>query len=244
MFPVKDTDKEKIAEYLEKYKQLPLKYDLFDKEANYPIFVDDIKNINCVVIEYKKNFYYGVFGTDEKALTDAYEQFLTDKRVWVDACDTRVFEVYKKYGFVYEEVCNMYEYTGKPVKLENCPYKLSTVKVKDYKIVKSKYAYPVTLKEITYCGKNFPTSAIYDGDTLVCWCMIHRNGAIGPIYTLPQYRGKNLAVYVTNDIVAKMLQKNMRPYLLIIIGNTASENLSKKIGFNANGAQVGWGYKK
>ncbi|MDD4832354.1 MAG: GNAT family N-acetyltransferase, partial [Clostridia bacterium] len=94
------------------------------------------------------------------------------------------------------------------------------------------------------CGKNFPTSAIYDGDEMVCWCMIHRNGAIGPIYTLPQYRGKNLAVYVTNDIVAKMLQKNMRPYLLIIIGNTASENLSKKIGFSANGAQVGWGYKK
>ncbi|HPG92187.1 MAG TPA: GNAT family N-acetyltransferase [Clostridia bacterium] len=244
MICVKDTDKAKVAEYLEKHKQLPLKYDLLDNEANYPVYVDDIQNIGCVVIEYQKKYDYGVFGMDEKALTEAYEQFLTHKKVWIAAGDTRVFEIYKKYGFVYEEICNIYEYTGETQILENCPYKMRTVKVKNYKIVKSKYAYPVTLKEIAYCGKKYPTSAIYDGDKLVCWCMVHRNGSLGPIYTLPEYRGKNLAVYVTNDIVKKILQKNMRPYLLIIVGNTSSENLSKKVGFRSNGTQVGWCHKK
>lgn len=237
------TRKEKAKEFLKKNKQLPCLYDIDNPYETYKVFVDDANDINCVVLEYVPKYYYGVFSTDEKKLDEAYGQFFTHPKVLLGAVDGRVCEYYKKYGFFYDEMCNMYEYTGKHETNIDCPYGIREIKVKDYKVVKRHHQYYATLKEITGNAKRYSTSAIYVDGQMVSWCMVHENLAMGPMFTLPEWRGKNLAVYVTNDLVGKLLAKGITPYFLIVIGNTASEKLSEKVGFKPNGVQAAWIHK-
>ncbi len=236
-------DTQKAKEFLLKYRQLPMLYDIEDGDEDYAVYADNAEEISCVVIEYEPKNYYGVFSLEPKLLDEAYNRFFAEKHVWLGAADSRVFEYYKKYGFVCEEMCHMYEFTGTRQPNMDCPYAVTEIMPKDYRIVKERHQYRGTLKEIRKCAKKFPTSAIYIDGEMASWCMVHENLAMGPMFTLPEMRGKNLGVYVTNDLVGKLLDRNIKPYFLIVIGNASSEKLSKKVGFTPNGVSVGWCHK-
>lgn len=66
---------------------------------------------------------------------------------------------------------------------------------------------------------------------LVAWAITHDDGAIGFLYVLPEYRGKNYGYEVTAYIISKLRNDNLPVYVHIESDNIHSIELSKKLGF-------------
>ena len=84
----------------------------------------------------------------------------------------------------------------------------------------------------------------------VCWILLHADGSIGALYTLPQWRRKGLAeIVVRQNIKCRQIQlsqhgdrgghrEERRDFCYVFKGNTASERLWVKMGW-----EEGWGVR-
>ncbi|KAM9967625.1 hypothetical protein ACTFIW_001709 [Dictyostelium discoideum] len=71
-----------------------------------------------------------------------------------------------------------------------------------------------------------------DGDgKLICWNLIKSDGKTVHLFTLPEYRGKGYALKVKSITLISILKNNLIPLSYINEDNTASQNLSLKLGF-------------
>ena len=59
---------------------------------------------------------------------------------------------------------------------------------------------------------------------------IHKEGAIGFLYVLPEYRKRGIAMELEKRMIRKQLDRGLLPYCHVQAHNTASLNLQKKIG--------------
>jgi GNAT superfamily N-acetyltransferase len=77
----------------------------------------------------------------------------------------------------------------------------------------------------------------------VCWIILHADGALGALYTLPDWRRKGLAeIVVRQNIRWRNLHLDgkggRRDFCYVFKGNTASERLWVKMGW-----EEGWGVR-
>jgi hypothetical protein len=87
----------------------------------------------------------------------------------------------------------------------------------------------------------------------VCWIILHADGSIGALYTIPTWRRKGLAEIVvrhnitsrqaitkssTQNVKEKQGKEERRDFCYVFKGNTASERLWVKMGW-----EEGWGVK-
>lgn len=66
---------------------------------------------------------------------------------------------------------------------------------------------------------------------LAAWAITHDDGAIGFLYVLPEYRGRNYGYEITAYIASKLRSKGLPVYVHIEADNEHSIELSKKLGF-------------
>jgi GNAT superfamily N-acetyltransferase len=76
----------------------------------------------------------------------------------------------------------------------------------------------------------------------VCWIILHADGSIGALYTLPKWRRKGLAEIVVRQNIksrqAMTKSSERRDFCYVFKGNTASERLWVKMGW-----EEGWGVR-
>lgn len=87
------------------------------------------------------------------------------------------------------------------------------------------------------------SSAAYIGDKIAGWSLIHDDYAMGVMYVPDEYRRRGIAEAVSKDLMQKVINGGMVPFIQIAKGNAASESLSRKLGF-VKTADVAWfGFK-
>lgn len=221
------------------------------KAFPFDIYVDDLENPTsaCAFLSasYDSLDYseLTVYGENKAFLDEVYKTFVRGKKVFFCATDYSIIEYYstKRKIRIYTKCSSVcYQYNGFPE--YSCEYTLGEVKPKDYPIIVKHHQYGGTLEDTAFCAENLPNAALYDGDKLISWALVHREGSIGPLFTLPKYRGKGLAKVILASLMKKMLDRDMLPYSYIVVGNTSSEALVDKVGSKFCGRIVGWGVTK
>lgn len=165
---------------------------------------------------------------ESKDFIDAIVTMLGGKTVEFCAAPHFVTEYLRtKYAFNWETNCCLYIWNGQPL-----PHKCS----RDLRPMDGAYArqisdgtfYHASEKEIRACLSVHPSSAAYVDGKPVCWCLLHMEGSLGMLYTLPEYRKQGYALEVMTDLTNKVIASGNIPYAYIVTDNSASRNLAGK----------------
>lgn len=133
---------------------------------------------------------------------------------------------------VREMICKRL-YLPESVNLEYTKDLVTTLNVSDAYEIQNTHAYG------EYTDIDYVTDQITQGyngciridGKLVAWAITHDDGAIGFLYVMPEYRGKNFGYEITTFIANKLKNDNLPVYVHIEADNEHSIALSKKIGF-------------
>lgn len=131
-----------------------------------------------------------------------------------------------KYEFLWETNCDLYVWNGEdlPPICEGLP----AMDVKYAKQISDGTPYHAAEENIAECLRIHPSSAIYVENRPVCWCLMHIEGSLGMLYTVPQYRRQGYALKVMTDLTRKVIAQGNVPYAYIIYDNVASKSLALK----------------
>ena len=162
------------------------------------------------------------------------------------------------YEKIYQEKCNLWvideekriKFQDQIPKLQHGEIILKPLStVEDAKLVNStwKYRSDESLNKILKIIEDgHPTVGLYVNDKLVSWAVTYPDGASGMLYTLENYRRKGYANIVMQQLFYYRSISNTNygdPFDYIVVNNTKSENLFKKLNFKPI-KKVDWvGYK-
>lgn len=214
--------------------------------AKLRLFVDDPKNVKGVLCYFPAYRELSLFSKEKTFLDEVYQKFMKGKECWFSCISLDIADYYKELcGITVHPACTAFYYTGGQFNAPPLPegFKLDKIKPSYYGCVVEHHQYFGSLAEVRQCARKFPTVAAYEGDKMVCWCLIHENGSLGPLFTLPDYRGKGLGVIVTCEIIKQMLKLGMRPYSYVVKGNTHSERISPHTSFKNAEMDICWAHK-
>jgi GNAT superfamily N-acetyltransferase len=79
-----------------------------------------------------------------------------------------------------------------------------------------------------------PSAGVYlkATDQLVAWMNFHPPNGMSRLHTLEQHRRKGYATLLTRYLSKRVAQSGHSPYVLILVGNTASERFFQHLGFH------------
>ncbi|KAN0014794.1 hypothetical protein ACTFIU_001112 [Dictyostelium citrinum] len=94
-----------------------------------------------------------------------------------------------------------------------------------------KYKGQFSIEEFKWCVDNGLAFGYKINEKLISWNLIKSDGKTVHLFTLPEYRGKGYALKVKSITLITILKNNLLPLSYIYDDNTASQNLSLKLGF-------------
>lgn len=131
-----------------------------------------------------------------------------------------------KYDFAWETDCDLYAYDGGD--LPALSGALPPIDAKYAELISDGTPYHADIAEIEESLRIHPSSAVYVDGKPVCWCLLHVEGSLGMLYTLPQFRRQGYALKVMTDLTRKVLALGNVPFAYIICDNAASKALAPK----------------
>lgn len=168
-------------------------------------------------------------------LYSANTEFI-DKVVNLFKCDTAEFcavspfvtEYLKtRFDFEWETNCDLFVWNGKPLKREpKC--KIGTIGSDYAQTISDGTHYHADLDDIKKCLLLHPSAAAYVDGKPVCWCLLHQEGSLGMLYTVPEYRRRGYALEVMTALVQQVVERGDVPFAYIVRDNVASQNLAAK----------------
>lgn len=133
---------------------------------------------------------------------------------------------------VREMVCKRL-YLPQNIKLDFTPNLVTSLSEDDALEIQNTHAYG-EYTDIDYVReqiRNGHHGCIRVDGKLVAWAITHDDGAIGFLYVLPEYRGRNYGYEITAFIASRLRSEGLPVYVHIEADNEHSIELSKKLGF-------------
>ena len=190
---------------------------VYEEDGGYAtVFVDNNGGAHCCVYNSKETFIDSLLAQYDGNTVEfcAVSPAVTDY-------------LRSKYVFTWETNCDLFVWNGEPL-----PHKCS----RDIRAMDGAYArqisdgtfYHASEEEIIRCLTVHPSSAAYVEGKPVCWCLLHREGSLGMLYTLPEYRHQGYALEVMTDLTNKVIASGKIPFAYIVKDNVASQSLACK----------------
>ena len=83
----------------------------------------------------------------------------------------------------------------------------------------------------------------FDGENPAGFIGTHAEGSMGMLEILPEYRRHGLAYALEGAMINQLLGQGRTPYGSVVVGNSASEKLQKKLGLVKTDKPMIWLYK-
>lgn len=150
-------------------------------------------------------------------------------------------KVRRKYGFKNEMVCHQVAYlkkepiTGLPtgITIKNLDERALPFVMEHYSHADDEEYHLERLESGVMFGA-------YIEDKPAGFIGMHAEGSIGMLEVLPEYRRRGVASALEGFLTNKLLDDGMIPFAQIIVGNTASQLLHRKLGFSVSDETVCW----
>lgn len=185
-----------------------------------------------------------IFDGDFTLLHSRNENFLSEAYDFVGETaffncvdyDTSKFLHEKKGAFI-NSYCHIYGYL-KDMPTENSfpaptGMTVKNIDLKDLDYINDYYTYksPKSKERLRHEIVSRESSALYDGEKILAWNLLHNDYAMGVMFVPPEHRGKGYAQVVAFELLKKIVAKGKIPYVQIVDGNTPSICLAEKLGF-------------
>ena len=173
---------------------------------------------------------------DQEFLSNAYD-FVPDTAFFSCVEYSSSLYLQKTKGAVINSYCHILAYLkdSPPSDLPLAPtgLTLKSIDLKDLDVINDYYTYksPTSRERLEKEISSRDSSALYDGDKILAWNLLHKDYAMGVMFVPPEQRGKGYAQIVAGDLLKKVLAKGKLPYVQIVDGNIASLSLATKLGF-------------
>lgn len=133
--------------------------------------------------------------------------------------------------------CHLYCYLLSEIDISLIKNKTANIEPDDCGIIDEHYTYKGegSLDRIKAEVNSGVSSCIKINGELASWSVTHGDGSMGIMYTLEKYRGLGLAKDVSIDLINKQLKLGLTPFIHIVVGNTPSINLARKLEFKEIG---------
>jgi hypothetical protein len=179
-------------------------------------FIEDALNT-----QYKNDGFYGFSGLEESVSKKLREHFITH---------------WESPGDLYYLPKENFDPSLKKHETKN-------IDIKDAQKIDHYYTFRNnnSINRIKEDIKSRLSSAIYKGDELVSWVLMHEDNSMGIMYTMEEHRGEGYAVDVTIDLASKILKQGKVPFLQINRHNDKSPGLARKCGFVMDGSAIWFG---
>ena len=156
------------------------------------------------------------------------------------------FMINNGYEMIYQEKCNLWvkdktkceSFENQIPLLKSDELQLRPLSSKlDAELVNStwKYKSDESLEKVmSIIESGNPTVGLYFNDKLVSWAVTYPDGSSGMLYTLEPYRRRGYAVTVMRQLFYYRSESKLNycePFDYIVVNNTKSENLFKKLNF-------------
>ena len=73
---------------------------------------------------------------------------------------------------------------------------------------------------------------------------VHEEGCIGMLEVIPEFRRRGVAEVLEAQVIAMQMERGKWPYVHVLVGNTASECLQKKLGLTVDEKLLYWAFSK
>lgn len=73
---------------------------------------------------------------------------------------------------------------------------------------------------------------------------VHEEGCIGMLEVIPQFRRRGVAEVLEAQVIAMQMERGKWPYVHVLVGNTASECLQKKLELTVDEKLLYWAFSK
>lgn len=133
-----------------------------------------------------------------------------------------------KYAFNWLTHCDLYVWNGKRMDLSIIDCDIRPLDVSYSQQVSDGTPYRADLQDVRMCLQRHPSAAVYVNGKAICWCLLHLEGDLGMLYTVPEYRRQGYALKVMTALTQMVIDRGNVPYAYIIEDNVASKNLAAK----------------
>ena len=171
--------------------------------------------------------------TEQTAFID---EVLTILRGNVKFCGVSTFVAdYLKSRFDVTDVtdCTLYVWNGEPLDTSVIDCEIRPLGTQYAQQVSDGTPYHADINDVRMCLTRHPSAAVYVDGKPVCWCLLHLEGSLGMLYTVPEFRRQGYALKVMTAISQTVIDNGNIPYAYIIQGNTVSESLAPKYHLRA-----------
>lgn len=134
----------------------------------------------------------------------------------------------QRYNFEWLTRCGLYVWNGLPLDTSVIDCDIRPLELQYAKQVSDGTPYHADINDVRMCLTRHPSAAVYIDGKPVCWCLLHLEGSLGMLYTLPEYRRQGYALKVMTAITQMVLSSGNVPYAYIIEDNAASKSLAAK----------------
>ncbi len=149
-------------------------------------------------------------------------------------------EAERRYGFDHQTVCLGSAWLGPRPPVPHLPgVRIAPLSDADHPVVAAHYA----MEDPPYTSERIASGQMWGAfrdDQLLAFIGRHRQGAMGLLVVLPEHRRQGLAQLLVAALVNRLLDAGHLPYDHIIVGNQASEDLQRKLGFTISTRQLVW----
>lgn len=136
--------------------------------------------------------------------------------------------LHAKYNFEWLTHCDLYVWNGKPLDTSVIDCEIRPLELQYAKQVSDGTPYHADLDDVCMCLTRHPSAAVYVDNKAVCWCLLHLEGDLGMLYTVPEYRRQGYALKVMTALTQMVIDSGNIPYAFIIEDNVASKSLAAK----------------
>lgn len=134
----------------------------------------------------------------------------------------------QRHSFNWLTHCDLFAWNGNPLNLDVIDCEIKPLDVSYAQQVSNGTPYRADVGEVIKCLHIHPSAACYVDNKAICWCLMHLEGSLGMLYTVPEYRRQGYALKVMTALTQMVIERGNIPFAYIIEDNVASKNLAVK----------------
>ncbi len=196
------------------------------------IKVDDPRDPGVVLLKSAWNYFYSEeTGSAKKILNNLPPA----KECNFAGLDERFYQ-YIDEEFNWSEKCKLYYFPESEIP-EQPDHEIRTLEEKYVSRVAKHWEHgdEDSTDYVVFRLRHGPTCAIYKEDEPVSWALTHRDGQMGFMHTLEEYRGCGFAKSITYVLTEKILKSGKTPFLHTVADNSPAQKLVESCGFQYHG---------
>lgn len=236
-------DESKLYDMLEKDKLTHINTrGVMKLRDDYDIFVDNREQPTAYIVQ--KDDWNIVYAKEDDTARKMLDELLTEPRkfsgVW-----KRYYELAAELADIkFKTICYLYYLPPEEFEYEEPEYKVESLREEDAEVIDYYFPYssedsPAT-ERIKHRIRNYPSFTVRDEEgNPLSWALLKDDGSMGMAHTLKEYRKQGLAHAVNMELIRKVIDLGLTPFVHIVVDNYPSQSLGEQLGFKRYG-KVAW----